>query len=387
MEVFVWFKSRLNPWYISIRSNPNLYSTKIVMKMRWQTIAINVSMVLPDKFTRNIFHWGTVNTFNSTVTVVGRGAERSTVSGTGLGTAEVTVKGAVITAVSAVRGTPRSHKRHSHGPVVSAVRDMGWGSVMSVTSTISVTGWGTVRGVVSDAAWGIVRSAVSGTVWGTVRSAVSGTGWGTARSTVSSTGWGTVRSAASGAEGGTVSSAVSGAGWGTVSSTDSGTVWGTVRSAVSATGWGTVRSAVNGTGWGTGMRAVWSSVLAQLGRSIQRRHSIQRSLWHMLGTVRVQTHSTIALYDPHHLGYPDQYNLGNSSNQSDMKLTSDESDMMNTLKLCCGLSLHGQLYRADNFVIRTCSTLNSISDNDNHSPHWTVKTSLIVATILTHMSY
>ena len=43
-EVFVWFKSRLNPWYISIPSNPNLYSTKIIMKMRWQTIASSVSM-------------------------------------------------------------------------------------------------------------------------------------------------------------------------------------------------------------------------------------------------------------------------------------------------------------------------------------------------------
>ena len=42
--MFVWFKSRLNPWYISIPSNPNLYSTKIIMKMRWQTIASNVSM-------------------------------------------------------------------------------------------------------------------------------------------------------------------------------------------------------------------------------------------------------------------------------------------------------------------------------------------------------
>ena len=40
----VWFKSRLNPWYISIPSNPNLYSTKIIMKMRWQTIANSVSM-------------------------------------------------------------------------------------------------------------------------------------------------------------------------------------------------------------------------------------------------------------------------------------------------------------------------------------------------------
>ena len=43
-EVFVWFKSRLNPWYISIPSNPNVYSTKIIMKMRWQTIASSVSM-------------------------------------------------------------------------------------------------------------------------------------------------------------------------------------------------------------------------------------------------------------------------------------------------------------------------------------------------------
>ena len=43
-EVFVWFKSRLNPWYISIPSNPNLYSTKIIMKMWWQTIASSVSM-------------------------------------------------------------------------------------------------------------------------------------------------------------------------------------------------------------------------------------------------------------------------------------------------------------------------------------------------------
>ena len=42
--VFVWFESRLNPWYISIPSNPNLYSTKIIMKMRWQTIASSVSM-------------------------------------------------------------------------------------------------------------------------------------------------------------------------------------------------------------------------------------------------------------------------------------------------------------------------------------------------------
>ena len=40
----VWFKSRLNPWYIWIPSNPNLYSTTIIMKMRWQTIASNVSM-------------------------------------------------------------------------------------------------------------------------------------------------------------------------------------------------------------------------------------------------------------------------------------------------------------------------------------------------------
>ena len=43
-EMFVWFKSRLNPWYISIASNPNLCSTKIIMKMRWQTIASSVSM-------------------------------------------------------------------------------------------------------------------------------------------------------------------------------------------------------------------------------------------------------------------------------------------------------------------------------------------------------
>ena len=40
----VCFKSRLNPWYIWIPSNPNLYSTKIIMKMRWQTIASNVSI-------------------------------------------------------------------------------------------------------------------------------------------------------------------------------------------------------------------------------------------------------------------------------------------------------------------------------------------------------
>ena len=40
----VWFKSRLNPWYIWIPSNPNLYSTKIIVKMRWQTIASNVSI-------------------------------------------------------------------------------------------------------------------------------------------------------------------------------------------------------------------------------------------------------------------------------------------------------------------------------------------------------
>ena len=40
----VWFKSRLNPWYIWIPSNPNLYSTKIIMKMRWQAIASNVSI-------------------------------------------------------------------------------------------------------------------------------------------------------------------------------------------------------------------------------------------------------------------------------------------------------------------------------------------------------
>ena len=40
----VWFKSRLNPWYIWIPSNPNLYSTKIIMKIRWQTIASNVSI-------------------------------------------------------------------------------------------------------------------------------------------------------------------------------------------------------------------------------------------------------------------------------------------------------------------------------------------------------
>ena len=40
----MWFKSRLNSWYIWIPSNPNLYSTKIIMKMRWQTIASNVSI-------------------------------------------------------------------------------------------------------------------------------------------------------------------------------------------------------------------------------------------------------------------------------------------------------------------------------------------------------
>ena len=39
----VWFKSSLNPWYIWIISNPNLYSTKI-MKMRWQPIASNFSI-------------------------------------------------------------------------------------------------------------------------------------------------------------------------------------------------------------------------------------------------------------------------------------------------------------------------------------------------------
>ena len=43
-EVSVWFKSRLKPWYISIPSNPNLYSNRIVMKIRWQTIASNVSI-------------------------------------------------------------------------------------------------------------------------------------------------------------------------------------------------------------------------------------------------------------------------------------------------------------------------------------------------------
>ena len=43
-EMSVWFKIRLNPWYIWIPSNPNLYSTKFIMKMRWQTIASNVSI-------------------------------------------------------------------------------------------------------------------------------------------------------------------------------------------------------------------------------------------------------------------------------------------------------------------------------------------------------
>ena len=33
MEVSVWFKSRLKPWYISIPSNHNQYSTKIIMKI------------------------------------------------------------------------------------------------------------------------------------------------------------------------------------------------------------------------------------------------------------------------------------------------------------------------------------------------------------------
>ena len=37
-------KSRLKPWYILIPSNPNLYSTKIIMKMRWRTIASNISI-------------------------------------------------------------------------------------------------------------------------------------------------------------------------------------------------------------------------------------------------------------------------------------------------------------------------------------------------------
>ena len=32
----VWFKRCLNPWYIWIPSNPNLYWTKIIIKMRWQ---------------------------------------------------------------------------------------------------------------------------------------------------------------------------------------------------------------------------------------------------------------------------------------------------------------------------------------------------------------
>ena len=40
----VWFQSCLNPWYIWIPSNPNMYSTKIIMKMRWQTIASIVSI-------------------------------------------------------------------------------------------------------------------------------------------------------------------------------------------------------------------------------------------------------------------------------------------------------------------------------------------------------
>ena len=40
----VWFKRRSNPWYILIPTNPNLYSTKIIMQMRWQTIASNVSI-------------------------------------------------------------------------------------------------------------------------------------------------------------------------------------------------------------------------------------------------------------------------------------------------------------------------------------------------------
>ena len=43
-EVSAWFKSRLNPLYISIPSNPNLYSAKIIMKMRLQTIANSVSI-------------------------------------------------------------------------------------------------------------------------------------------------------------------------------------------------------------------------------------------------------------------------------------------------------------------------------------------------------
>ena len=40
----VGFKRRLKPWYISIPSNPNLYSTKIIIKIRWQTTASNVSI-------------------------------------------------------------------------------------------------------------------------------------------------------------------------------------------------------------------------------------------------------------------------------------------------------------------------------------------------------
>ena len=43
-KVSVGFKSRLNPWYILIPSNPNLCSTKRITKMWWQTIASNVSI-------------------------------------------------------------------------------------------------------------------------------------------------------------------------------------------------------------------------------------------------------------------------------------------------------------------------------------------------------
>ena len=58
-ELFVWFKSRLNPWYISIPSNLNLYSTKLLWKCDGKQLqAVSqcaLSAPLPPHYTNSLW--------------------------------------------------------------------------------------------------------------------------------------------------------------------------------------------------------------------------------------------------------------------------------------------------------------------------------------------
>ena len=67
------------------------------------------------------------------------------------------------------------------------------------------------------------------------------------------------------------------------------------------------------------------------------------------GTI-ILTQVTHALYDQNHLGYPgNQYSLGNSSKQSDIKVISDDATWWINWNSVAGLVLCGQLHRADLF--------------------------------------